>query len=325
MRVLVTGGTGFVGSHIVERLLDNGASVIVAKRETSNLRWLPVERVELIDAPIDSPEPLRDVLPEIDAVVHAAAITKARRLEDFHKINAESTRRLLELCCEHCPEIKRFVFVSSQAASCPGCDEDGVCENTPEQPISAYGKSKLVAECIVKEYADKLPVTILRPPTVYGPRDTDLYIYFRLVNKGFLPFAGDPDRQFSAVYVKDVASLISRLIRNPHQSGRTFFITDGEVHTWRSFGETIAVALGKNPRKLRLPTWALWPTAAIAESLARVRGKPATLSFQKVREMVCNWVCDDSLVRKEIGYESEYGLERGIEETANWYREMGWL
>ncbi len=325
MRFLVTGGTGFVGSHIVEWLLADGDSVVVAKRETSNLRWLPIDKIELIDAPVDQPEPLRRILSEVDGVVHAAGLTKAKHTGDFHRINAEGTRRLLELCGENCENLKRFVLVSSQAASCPGNVDNAVCETTPEGPLSAYGRSKLAAEQIVKEFAPDIPVSIIRPPTVYGPRDTNVFAYFRLVNRGLLPFAGDPDRQFSIIYVKDLAKSVSILLRKSHESGSVYFVSDGEVHTWRKFGEAVAKALGKNPVKLKLPKWAFWPVAAVAESAAKISGKPTILSFEKVREMSVSWVCDDSLIRRELEFESEYDLARGIEETVDWYRTVGWL
>jgi nucleoside-diphosphate-sugar epimerase len=318
MKILITGGTGFVGSHIVDAALANGDFPIVAKRKNSSTRWLPVEKIEFVEYSTEDYSGLKPLLPTLDAVVHCAGITKAKNKSDFIRVNTDGTRKLIELCAEGCSNLKRFVLISSQAASCPGCAENKVCESTPSSPISAYGESKLLAEQIVKSFADKIPVTIIRPPTVYGPRDTEVMIYFKMVKSGFLPFAGNPSRQFSIVYASDLAKAVMLTLRIPHKSGSTYFVTDGTPHDWDEFGDAIAKALGVKPLKMLFPKIALYPIAAITEIISRITGKPHPLSFDKAREMSLDWVCDDSLIRKELGYKEEFDLEKGIAETVKW-------
>jgi len=325
MRVLVTGGTGFVGSHIVERLVAYGHDVVVAKRVTSNLQWLPIDKIELIDAPMSDLDPLVKILPEIDAVVHVAGITRARRKSDFYRTNLLATVRLAELCASRCNALRRFVFISSQAAGCPGKECDGVCESTQESPISAYGKSKLEAEHMLEKFSSIFPITVLRPPTVYGPRDRDVLFFFRLIKAGFIVFSGSPERQFSAVYAKDLANAVAMVLTDSEHDFARYFITDGETHTWRELARTIVRNLDNKTITIRLPRAAFWPAAALSEFAMLFTKNPPLLTFEKAGEISKNWVCDGSLAENELGFLPEFPLENGIARTANWYREHGWI
>ena len=325
MRVLVTGATGFLGSHITEQLLRAGDVVTATRREESDLRWIPLEEVQLVEYSAGESSNLRYVLPDIDAVIHCAAITRARRRNEFYRVNARGTLDLLELCADYAPDLKRFVFISSQAASCPACEGNPVRETSPEEPISAYGTSKLIAERTVREFSRVFPTTIIRPPSVYGPRDRDIFQFFKLVKRGVMPSLGDPERRFSAIYVKDLARAISMALRADNSGGRTYFVTDGKPHSWREFGAAIAEALDVNPLNLKVPEFAAKSAAALAEAASILTRKAPLLSLDKVREISDNWVCSDELIRRELGYSAEYDLESGIRETAEWYKKEGWL
>jgi len=325
MRILVTGGTGFVGSHIVEKLLDDKHEVIVAKRRTSGLEWLPVDKIELIDAPVTSPEPLAEILPDIDAVIHVAGITKAKSRADYFKINADGVRGILELCDKHAGRMQKFILMSSLAAAGCGCSLSGINETTPEAPYTAYGESKLAGEKVALEFAGRFKIGILRPPAVYGPRDSNIFVYFKLINRGFLLFIDDAAKEFSLIYVKDLAKAAALMLTTDFESGARYFVTDGEIHTWHEFGDAIANALGKEPVKITISSWLAWPVAAVSELGARLKGKGAILSFDKLREMRENWVCDGSLITRELGFHAQYGILGSVKETAIWYKENGWI
>jgi len=172
---------------------------------------------------------------------------------------------------------------------------------------------------------NRLPITIIRPPAVYGPRDKDIFFYFKLASKGILPLVGNPDRKFSAIYVEDLADAIVLAMEHPDSAGETFFATDGEIHTWREFAIEVGNSVGGRKFKIRLPGAALWVAAAIDETLSFILRKPALLSFQKVRELLAPWVADDSKIVKKLGFEPKFDIKSGIEKTAIWYKENGWI
>jgi nucleoside-diphosphate-sugar epimerase len=325
MRVLVTGGTGFIGSHIVEKLLDEGHSVVVTKRTNSSLRWIPADKVELIDAPAENLEPLADVLPEIEAVIHVAGITRANSREDFFRVNGDTVRKLLSLCDKHGSRMKRFILISSLSAA--GCSRNGapLCENTAECPYTPYGESKREGELAALEYKNRFTIGILRPPAVYGPRETGIYQYFKMINQGFIPFVGSRERKLSAVYVTDLAKASVMLLSAEFESGSAYFITDGEIHTWEEFAGQISKSLGVRTFRITIPTFFAWPVAAVTEAIAKISGNPSLISFDRIRMFKEEWICEAVLLENEIGFKPEYGLERGVEETARWYRDNGWL
>lgn len=203
-KALVTGANGFVGSHLVEALLHRGYRVRCLVRKTSNLRWLSGLNVEYVYCDIAEKDSLRDAVRGVDFVFHCAGLTKARNREEYFKANAEGTKNLVEVCLKHNPELKRFVYVSSQAAVGPGSDEKPLNEEAPCRPVTHYGESKLEGEKIVLAYVSRLPITIVRPPAVYGPRDTDILGFFKVANSRFRVSFGLGQSFLSLVYVKDL-------------------------------------------------------------------------------------------------------------------------
>ncbi len=320
--VFITGATGFVGSHTVSALLAKNYRVEIIARNTSKTNFLPdgiiVHRCSLLD-----PSPMREKLADADFFIHIAGLTKARKKQDFYDVNAEAVKIWLETLGKSSPKLKKFVLVSSQAATRPS--ETPITENDAPAPLTDYGKSKLLGEKYAQQFINRLPIAIVRPPAVYGPRDKDIFFYFKLASKGFLPLVGNPDRKFSAIYVKDLADAIVLAMEHPDSAGETFFVNDGEIHTWREFATEVGNAIGGRKFKIRLPGAALWGAAAIDETLSFIVRKSALLSFQKVRELLAPWVADNSKIVKKLGFKPKFDIKSGIQETANWYRENGWI
>jgi nucleoside-diphosphate-sugar epimerase len=239
-RVLITGANGFVGSHLVERLLDRGYQVKCLVRKTSNLKWLSGLKVEYVYGDISIKDSLKDAVREVDIIIHSAGLTKAKNREEYFKANAKGTRNLVEACLVVNPKLQMFIYISSQAASGPGEDERPKDEAAPCRPVSDYGGSKLEGEKIVSEYSSKLPVTIIRPPAVYGPRDTDMLGFFKVVKYGFRISFGKGESYISLVYVKDLADGIILAVENPKAIGQIYFIADDRVYSWREAFNIIA-------------------------------------------------------------------------------------
>lgn len=326
LKALVTGANGFVGSHLVEELLSRGYQVTCLVRKTSNLRWLSGLKVEYVYADISQKESLKNVLKEMDFVFHVAGLTKAKSQEEYFRANYWGTKNLIEACVEDNPQIRRFVYVSSQAAVGPGKDGQPLNENSLCNPITDYGKSKLEGEKIVLEYSSKLPVTIIRPPAVYGPRDSDILGFFKVANKGFRTLFGRGESYISLCYVEDLAEGIILAAESPKAIGQIYFIADDQNYSWREAFGIIACVLDKEVITLRIPNAFLFTVAFILENIFRLLGKPALVNMQKVREITQKyWLCDVSKAKKELGFSPQYKLEEGARKTVGWYKEKGWL
>jgi nucleoside-diphosphate-sugar epimerase len=325
-KALVTGANGFVGSHLVEGLLSKGYQVICLVRKTSNLRWLSGLEVEYVYADIKEKDSLRDVVKDVDLVFHVAGLTKAKTEEEYFKANYEGTKNLLEACVKDNPQVKRFVYISSQAAVGPGKDEKPLDETAPCNPITDYGKSKLEGERIVLEFSSKLPVTVIRPPAVYGPRDPDILSFFKVANKGFKTLFGKEESYLSLCYIEDLIDGIILAAESPKGIGQIYFVADDRIYSWREAFGIIAKVLNKRTITLRIPNIFLFTMAFIAENIFRLLGKPTVINIQKVREITQKyWVCDVSKAKKELGFSPKYKLEEGAKKTVRWYKERGWL
>jgi dihydroflavonol-4-reductase len=325
-RALVTGANGFVGSHLVEGLLERGYRVRCLVRKTSNLRWLSGLNVEYVYGDLGKKDSLKDAVQGADVVFHCAGLTKARNREQYFKANAEGTRNLVVACLEVDPKLKRFVYVSSQAAVGPGTDGKPLNEEAPCRPITYYGESKLEGEKIVLSDVSKLPITIVRPPAVYGPRDMDMLGFFKVAGKGFRISFGRGESLLSLVYVKDLVDGIIRAAENSKSDGQTYFIADERVYSWREAFKIIAKVLNKRTIPLRIPKSVVFFLAFISESFSKVLGKTAAFNTQKAKEITQRyWGLDVSKAKTDLGFSPKYDLERGAEETVRWYKEKGWI
>jgi nucleoside-diphosphate-sugar epimerase len=332
MKAFITGGTGFIGSHLVELLVNQGHRMVCLTRKTSNLRWLSpliakkASAVETVNGDLNDPAAIAQRIGKVDFVFHLAGLTKAPNAETYHRVNAAGTKNLLEACLEANANLARFIYCSSLAAAGPSPNPTPITEAAVPGPLTDYGASKLKGEEIVREYADRLPITIIRPPAVYGPRDRDIFIFFQFINKGLMPIIGNENKLLSLVYVKDLVAGMYAAAVSERATGQTYFLTDGAIYKWLEIERAIAGALNKRPIKLKAPPFLLDAAAAVAEYAAKFSRRTPALNRQKARELKqLYWICDSAKAQRELGYQPTYPLEKGVAETARWYLENGWL
>jgi len=324
-RVLVTGAAGFIGSHIVEALGQNGFAVRALVRKTSRREFLGPE-VELAFGDVTDSDSLRAALAGVDAIVHCAGLTKARSPGDYRRVNRDGTERLLAASLAAPVPPRRVICLSSLAAFGPTREGRPIREDDEPHPVSDYGRSKLEGQRIAESFMKDLPVTVLIPPAVYGPRERDIYTYFKFARMGFLPFLGRRERLLSIVYVKDLARAVIASLVRPEGAGRSYFVDDGEVHTWRSFAAAISSAIGARPARVMVPRPMAHALAACADCVSLLTRKPPLLGREKMRELLeTSWTCSAERIRRELGFSCEYPLARGIEETYRWYVQHRWL
>ncbi|MEP7146805.1 MAG: NAD-dependent epimerase/dehydratase family protein [bacterium] len=326
MKALVTGATGFVGSHLVDKLLEKNYEVYCMKRKTSSTKWLDGKNVRYVDGDMFSNEVLEKVIKDMDYVFHVAGVVKAKTKDGFFHGNYEATKNLLEITYKVSPGIKKFIFVSSQAAGGPTRTEKPVDENTENKPITTYGVSKLRAEQEVEKYKDKFPITIIRPPAVFGPRDTEILIYFKTFSKGLNSVIGFDAKYLSLVYVEDLADGIILAAENDIANGQKYFISLDKAYNWDEIGSVTSQLLGRKAFKIRLPHSVVYSVGYLAELFSTFSKKPATLNLEKCRDITqLRWVCSNEKAKKELGFKNKYTLEEAFKKTINWYKEMKWI
>ncbi len=322
-RALVTGGTGFVGSHAVDALLAAGYHVRCTVRPTSRLRWLEGKPVELVEADLSQADMLREAVRGVDVVVHCAGLTRGSRAALF-AANHQGTVALLDACLAS-GGLRRFVLCSSQAAAGPSAPDRPRVEDDAPAPSSDYGRSKLAAERAVLNRAGRLEAVVLRPAAVYGPRDEDTLPYFRMARRGVLAVPGWRRRLVQVVHAGDVARALVSGAGATQAAGRTYFVAHPEVLSWAELAGRIGWAVGHRVVPLRVPSPLLRLAGAAAEVIGRGR-RPGQIDRRRARDLSERaWTCRVDRVMAELGWSPEYGIDKGLRDTANWYREQGWL
>lgn len=326
MKALVTGATGFIGSHLVEALVQRGTQVRCLVRNTSLLGWIKDLPVECVVGDCRDKNSLKHAVRGVDQVFHLAGATMAVKETTFFEVNGLGADNLVQACIEHNPGLKKFIFLSSQAAAGP-CPIGGKKnESDPCGPVSPYGKSKRLGEQLALSHADELPLLILRPCAVYGPRDKGFLTLLQCIARSVNPCLTGPDQHISLCHVEDLVRAILLAADSPTQSGEIFFLSDGHAYRMGEIGDVFAQAMAIRVLKLRLPQPLLFGAAFCAETVARITGKPSILSRGKVREMGCpNWLCDIAKARTYLGFEPRIALAQGAASTVAWYKQEHWL
>jgi nucleoside-diphosphate-sugar epimerase len=313
-RVLVTGATGFVGSHIAEAFVEAGYEVRVGARASSNERWISSLDTERVPLDLDgSAEDVSRAVHNVDVVVHAAGITRARRPGDYYSVNAGGTRSVATAALR--AGVRRLVLISSLAARGP----DG-----RDHPESDYGRSKLEAESHLRVLSGRMEAVVLRPAAVYGPRDTDLLPLFRMARAGWLTVPSSAPL-LQPVYVQDAARATLAAAREPVGFG-PFPVAENRRYTWRDVAAGLEKALGRTVRAVRLPAGTFVLAGQMAEWAARPLSAVPILDERRSRDLALNaWTCDVSGTEEALGWRAEVPLFDGLERTARWYGQVGWL
>jgi nucleoside-diphosphate-sugar epimerase len=326
VRVLVTGGTGFIGSHLVEALLAQGHEVRCLVRDTRRLGWISgLPSVTIAQGGMDEPRSLLEGMRGVDQVYHVAGLTRARAAQEFFRVNGEGTRHLVHACLEAPRGPRRLVHLSSLAAVGPMPMATACAEDVSPRPVSPYGWSKLQGEAAVLGVRDRLHVTVLRPPVVYGPRDRGVLEVARWVARGLLPVPAGPSRTLSLSYVQDLVTALLTAGEAKVPSGEIFHVAGEGAFTWEQVGDALGEALGVHPTPLRIPVPILLALATGADAWAWFTGRPGYFSRGKVREAAGHWLCDTGKARRQLGVVPSVGLRKGAAVTVKWYREAGWL
>jgi dihydroflavonol-4-reductase len=324
--VFVTGGTGFIGSHTVEQLLKDGYHVrCLLRPHQTNLRWLEGLPVDVIRGDLLDSASLLGCLDGVDYIVHIAGITKANRKIEYFSGNSRTTEQLLLAACK-LKNLKKFCYLSSLTAVGPSSSGSPLAETAHCHPITAYGQSKLAAENYCKLFFDRLPIVIIRPPAVFGPRDTDILEMFKWVTRGFKPVIGSSEKTLSLIYAPDLAKGIIQATTDKRTQGQIYNISDPAVFTFSSLIDYLAALVQKRTIHVHLPKGVIYSMAGIAQFFSTFGNRPAVLSIEKARDLLQqHWVCDSRKIQEHIGFRTATSIYEGLNKTFLWYKETGWL
>jgi nucleoside-diphosphate-sugar epimerase len=324
-KVLITGASGFIGSHVVNEALDRGYEVWAGVRATSSLAHLPQDRIRRIDLKYSDAGALTGQLSRFvrehgawDYVVHNAGLTKTTHPRDFFRVNAAYTLHLLEALAGADCKPEKFLLMSS--LSCYGGGDPDTLRpislDDPQRPETVYGKSKLMAENYVQAQRD-FPYIILCPTGVYGPGDKDYLMEIESIRSGFDFAVGMKPQHITFIYVKDLASVVFETLENGAIVNSRFFVADGDVYTDTAFARLIQDVLQKkHVFRLRIPLWLAWWACLCSEGAGRLTGRAMTLNSDKYRILKQrNWICDTEPLRRATGFVAAYNLRKGLEET----------
>ncbi|MFA7361134.1 MAG: NAD-dependent epimerase/dehydratase family protein [Candidatus Kapaibacterium sp.] len=326
MKAFVTGATGFVGSHLVDLLLENGFEVTCLRRKTSSVKWLEGKNVNFIEGDLYANDALEKAVKNVDYVFHVAGVVKAKNKEGFERGNNLATKNLVEITARVNPNLKKFVYVSSLAVCGPNLGEEPLTEDFIPKPLTTYGRTKREAEKEVLKYRDKIPVVIVRPPAIYGPRDTEILVYFKTFARGLNSIIGFNDKYLSLLHVKDVVMGIYLAGIKETKSGDVFFISSDLEYNWDDIGKAASKVMNKKALKLRIPHFLVYTVGATTEFVYKFSKSAPTLNLEKCLDITRDgWFASNAKAKKILGFRESFTLEEGFKDTYEWYKQQGWL
>ncbi|MFP2904663.1 NAD-dependent epimerase/dehydratase family protein [Pyxidicoccus sp. 3LFB2] len=326
MRALITGAGGFLGVWLAKALAARGDTVTCLLRPGGDASGLAGISYTRIDGDVTDPASLAPAVVGQDVVFHLAGVRRGATREDFMRVNAEGTRHLCDamVAAGHRP---RLVLAGSLAAMGPSSPTRPHVEEDPFHPHEWYGESKAEAERIAFTYADRLPVTVTRPPRILGPGDRENLTFFKLVQRGIrLELAGGP-RPLTMVDAQDVVDLMLLQAEHPKAVGEAFFCAGpGGPLSLEQVEDLGAAALGLTPRTVRLSPWMLRTLASAADGVTRVTGRKLPLNRKLARQLLAPaWTCSGAKAERLLGFHPKRDLPDSIRRSAEWYRQQGWL
>jgi dihydroflavonol-4-reductase len=332
MKAFVTGGTGFVGSHLVESLLSNPSVEETKVLIRSQEKWLKGLAYSPVHGNLEHIDAIGQHLEGIDVLFHCAALLHAPNLEHFIRANVEATLRLVEMALES--GVHNIVILSSLAAVGPSnADANALTERSPMRPISNYGRSKMMMEEGLQklvsstEQNPKLSIKILRPPAVYGPRETDIFGLFKALNRRIAPVIGPfKQKNLSLIHVHDLVEGMGKSMHWKTPGVHSYFVGGPEnAYSWEEIFMRCSSILGKSFLKIPIPNALLFGIARVSELTAPLVQRYPALNVEKANELSQNWVCSSEKAKREWDYSPSIGLEAGLANTLDWYKKQGWL
>jgi UDP-glucose 4-epimerase len=327
-KVLIIGATGFIGNKLAHALASGPFELVISVRDSSNLskiEHLNFKKIKLDFLDIAS---MAKIFNEIkpDYIINNAGVTKAKTQKEYDLVNVDFAINVAKAAMIGCPDLKKYVYISSLAAHGPADfqKEDKLYTHQSPNPVTKYGVSKLKAENELKKIQG-LKYLFLRPTAVYGPEEKDLYTVFKMVNMGLGLHSGHGDQKLSFIFIEDLIKIILGTLTE-NNVNKTYFVTDGNFYTPKKLNVLISTALHKKIVQFGLPLAFLKVIASVSEFFGRFSREIPPLNLDKINEIKANnWDCDIEPLVKDLGHQPKILLEEGVNKTVRWYKENKWI
>lgn len=319
-KALVTGATGFIGSHLVQDLMVKNWNVTCLVRPNSQTEFLKKFPVHFVTGSANDHSCLEKAVQDQDFVFHLAGRIRSASRKVYDMANHQLTRNLALACLKKNKSLKRFVYVSSISAAGPSHPDSCSEESQPPSPTSEYGRSKLRGEEAVREVWDILPTTIIRPPNVYGPRQQETEFLIKLISKRIVPILKDKKETTSLIYIKDLVEGIIKAAHSPKTKSQIYYLTDGKGYSWREIILTIKKHVFGDSLYLPLREELIYLSACLIDMLKKAGLMKSHFGRKAWRVMAQTpWLFSTAKAEKDFGFRARYSFEKGIKETVNYY------
>jgi len=324
MKAFITGATGFIGSHLADRLIADDRYSEVRCLVRSSDKWLEGKSFKRIPGDLNNFNALKKGIAGADVVFHLAAIVMAPNQKEFTQANVNATEDVVRIAQKN--GVKNLVILSSLAAAGPSHGTP-IDEKEAYKPVSMYGRSKRDMELAIKEIASiDDSIKIIRPPAVYGPREDQIFTYFKTFQKGLSTIVGDGNHpRLSMVYVDDLINGIMKASLKTNPGIHTYFITGPDTYNWNQIHDITSTVLSKKAFKLKIKPELVKKLGSLIENTASLFGKYPVVNKEKTNELVLEWTCSSLKAEKELNYKAEISIQEGISRTIHWYKKHNWL
>lgn len=326
MKIFVTGATGFIGYHLVKKLLNHGHQLFCLARINSDHKKLTDLGAQIVPGDLLEPQSFTHSLNQCEMVFHVAGVTKSIDSKGYYSGNQQTTHNLVGAITPPPKTRKRLIFISSQAAAGPSISPlfgDTIMDSTP---VSAYGRSKRAAEQEVEQAREKLDYVILRPSVVFGPGDREMLPLFKAALSGIIPHAGFRDFPANFIYIEDLIRAILLAAESDRTTGKTYFVHDGNPSSWKIMNSLIGRQCNHRAVVLPIALPLLMITCHISGMISKIRKKPAYINPDKWHEIKQpGWLCSNRKLQEDTAFSAQWSLSDAVSETAEWYRQQGWI
>lgn len=329
-KILITGASGFIGSFLVEEALNRNYETFAGIRSSSSKQFLNQPSIKFIDLDYTSDIALDTLLEKyqkevgkFDYIIHNAGLTKAKKNEDYFSVNYDNTKRFVEALLRNNIVPEKFIYISSLASFGPSLNLEPISPDQIQQPLTAYGRSKLKAEEYLYTIKD-FPFVIINPTAVYGPREKDAFLLMQTIARGLEVYIGPKNQMLSWVHVYDLVNAIFIALES-NVVQQNILVSDNKIYTPQDFNNIVKSVLNKKTLSFTIPKFVLKSVTNAFEFAGKLKGQVPILNKERLKEFEAfNWSVDSSALLS-LGYEPKYFLENGLPQTLEWYKTNGWL